>query len=158
APSDLCDDAEFLRRVYLDVIGTLPTPAEVRRFLADTSKDKRAKLVAELFERPEFADFWALKWADVLRVDRQTLGHQRAYAFYNWIRDSLAANKPLDAFARELLTAEGPLNDVGPANFYRVAAKPGEMASSLSQALLGVRIACAECHHHPFDRWGQNDY
>src|SRR5262249_28660286 len=81
-----------------------------------------------------------------------------AYGFYKWVRDSLATNKPLDRFARELLTAEGPLNDVGPANFYKVAGKPGEMASSLSQVLLGVRIACAECHHHPFDRWTQNDY
>jgi hypothetical protein len=157
-PSDLCDDAEYLRRVYLDLNGTLPTPTEARQFFADGAKDKRAKLAAALLERPEFADYWALKWADLLRIDRQALGHERAYGFYKWVRDSLATNKSLDRFARELLTAEGPLIDVGPANFYKVAAKPGEMASSLSQVLLGVRIACAECHHHPFDRWTQNDY
>src|SRR5205085_7110796 len=80
------------------------------------------------------------------------------YGFYRWVRESLAGNKPLDRFARELLLAEGPLDEVGPANFYKVATKPGEAASSLSQILLGVRIACAECHHHPFDRWSQTDY
>ncbi len=157
-PSDLCDDSDYLRRVYLDVIGTLPTPAEARRFLADRRPDRRARLVDELLERPEFADYWALKWADLLRVDRQTLGHRRAYAYYRWIRESLAANKPLDQFARELLTAEGPLDESGPANFFKVVPKAGEAASTLSQVFLGVRIACAECHHHPFDRWSQTDY
>src|SRR5207302_364711 len=111
-----------------------------------------------LLQRPEFADYQALKWADLLRVDRQALGHEKAYAFYKWIRESFAANKPLDQFARELITAEGPLAEVGPANFFKVANKPGEAASSLSQIFLGVRIACAECHHHPFDRWTQSDY
>jgi hypothetical protein len=158
APSDLADDAEYLRRVYLDVIGTLPTPAEARRFFADPRPDKRARLVDELLERPEYADYGALQWADTLRVDRQALGHKRAYAFYRWIRESIANNKPFDRFARELLTAEGPLDESGPAAFYKVAVKPGEKASSLAQVLLGVRIACAECHHHPFDRWAQSDY
>jgi hypothetical protein len=157
-PSELADDAEYLRRVYLDVIGTLPTADEARRFLADRSPAKRQRLVEELLARPAFADFWALKWADVLRADRQTLGHKRAYAYYRWIRDAVAENKPLDRFAREILTAEGPLAEVAPTNFYRVVAKPGEQASALSQVFLGVRIACAECHHHPFDRWSQGDY
>jgi hypothetical protein len=157
-PSDLADDAEFLRRVYLDVIGTLPTAAEARRFLADTRPDKRARLVDELLERPEFADYWALKWADLLRVDRQALGHKDAYHYYQWIRASFAANKPLDRFTRDLLTAEGPLAESGAAGFYKVVAQPGDAASTVSQVFLGVRIACAQCHHHPFDRWGQNDY
>jgi hypothetical protein len=157
-PSELADDAEFLRRVYLDVIGTLPTADEARRFLASQEPKKRAQLVNELLARPEFADYWALKWSDLLRVDRAVLGHKRAYGFYRWIRESLARNKPLDQFARELITAEGPLDEVGPASFYKVTPKPGEAASSLSQVLLGVRIACAECHHHPFDRWSQDDY
>jgi hypothetical protein len=157
-PSGLCSDADYLRRVYLDVIGTLPTAAEARRFLADQRPDRRARLVDELLKRPEFADYWALKWSDLLRVDRQALGHKRAYGFYRWIRDSIAANKPYDRFVRELLTAEGPLAEVGPANFYKVVNKPGEAASTLSQVFLGVRIACAECHHHPFDRWSQTDY
>src|SRR5262249_3703432 len=120
-PSEPAGDAEFLRRVYLDVIGTLPTPAEARRFLADKRADRRARLGAGLLQRPESADYWALKWADLLRVDSQALGNKRAYSFYRWIRDSIAANKGLDRFARELLTAEGPLNEVGPAAFYKVA-------------------------------------
>jgi hypothetical protein len=157
-PSRPASDAEYLRRVYLDVIGTLPTPAAARRFLADKRADRRARLVDELLQRPEFADYWALKWADLLRVDSQALGNKRAYAFYRWIRDSLAANKPLDEFARELITAEGPLNEVGPVAFYKVVSRPGDAASTVSQVFLGVRIACAECHHHPFDRWSQNDY
>jgi hypothetical protein len=158
APSELCDDSTYMRRVYLDVIGTLPTADEARRFLADKRADKRDRLVDELLERPEYADYWALKWADLLRVDRQALGHKKAYTFYRWIRESIARNQPFDQFARELLTAEGPLEESGPANFYKVVNKPGEAASAISQVLLGVRIACAECHHHPFDRWSQTDY
>lgn len=157
-PSGVCDDSEFLRRVFLDIIGTLPTPAEVRRFLNDKSANRRAALVNDLLERPEYADYWALKWADLLRVDRQALGHKRAFNYYHWIHASLAANKPYDQFVRELLTAEGPLDQVGPANLFKVVTKPGEAASMLSQVFLGVRIACAECHHHPFDRWSQTDY
>ncbi len=157
-PSGLADDAEYLRRAYLDVIGTLPTAAEARRFLADRRPDRRAKLVDELLRRPEFADYWALKWADLLRVDRQALGHKQAYAYYRWIRQSLADNKPLDRFAREVITAEGPLTESGPANFYKVVSRPGDAASTLCQVFLGVRIACAQCHHHPFDRWSQDDY
>ncbi len=158
SPSGVCDDADYLRRVYLDLTGTLPTPEEARAFLADTSKDKRAKLVLALLDRPEFADLWALRWADLLRVDRQPLGHQRAHLYYKWIRDSIAANKPFDQFARELVTAEGPVGEVGPANFFKVVTKPGDVAGTVSQVFLGVRIACAECHHHPFDRWKQSDY
>jgi hypothetical protein len=157
-PSDLCDDAEYLRRVYLDVIGTLPTPAEARRFLDDDRADKRARLVDELLERPEYADYWALQWSDLLRVDRQALGPKRAYAYYQWVRDEVAANRPYDQFAREVVTAEGPLSEVAPANFYKAVPKPGEAASTLSQVFLGVRIACAECHHHPFDHWSTADY
>jgi hypothetical protein len=157
-PSDPAADAEFLRRVYLDVIGTLPTPAEARRFLADRRPDRRARLVDDLLSRPEFADYWALTWADLLRVDRQALGHKQAYAYYRWLRDGFARNRPLDEMARDLLTAEGPLGESGPAGFYKVVRKPGEMAGTLSQVFLGVRIACAECHHHPFDRWSQTDY
>jgi len=157
-PSDGCDDATYLRRVYLDLTGTLPTPEESRRFLSDTRPDHRARLVDELLERPEYADFFALKWADLLRVDRQVLGHKNAFAYYKWIRDSFAANRPLDAFARELLLADGPLAQVPSGNFYRVLSKPGERASATAQVFLGVRIGCAECHHHPFDRWTQTDY
>jgi hypothetical protein len=158
APSDLATDAEFLRRVSLDVIGTLPTADEARAFLNDTRPDKRTRLVDSLLQRPEYADFWALKWADVLRVDRQALGHKRAYDYYRWIRDSFADNKPYDQFCRELLTAAGPVSDAPAASFFKAVNQPGAMASTLSQVLLGVRIECAQCHHHPFDRWSQTDY
>ncbi len=157
-PSDLCDDAEYLRRVYLDVIGTLPTADEARRFLDDRRPDRRARLVDELLERPEYADYWALQWSDLLRVDRQALGVKRAYAYYKWIHESVAANWPFDEFARAVVTAEGPLGEDAPANFYKVVPRPGDEAGTLSQVFLGVRIGCAECHHHPFDRWGTADY
>jgi hypothetical protein len=157
-PSGPADDAEYLRRVYLDVIGTLPAPAEARRFLADRDPAKRARLVDELLARPEFADFWALQWADVLRVDRAALGPKRAHAYYKWLREGFAANAPFDRLARALVTAEGPLDEGGPAAFYKAVPKAGQAAGTLAQAFLGVRIACAECHHHPFDRWGQADY
>ena len=158
AASPSCDDATYLRRVYLDVIGRLPSPVEARIFLADEQPGKRSRLVETLFERPEFADYWALKWSDWLRVDRQILGHQGAYAYYKWIRDSLASNLPMDQFARQLITADGPLADHPAGYFYKVSKDPGETASMLSQVLLGVRIDCAKCHHHPFDRWSQDDY
>jgi len=157
-PSDLCDDATFLRRASLDVIGTLPTPAEVRAFLADSRPDKRTRLIDALLERPEYADYWALKWADLLRVDRQALGAKQAQAFHRWIRAQFAANRPLDEFARAVVAAEGPLDEVPAAAFFKAVRKPGEAASHLAQVFLGVRIACAECHHHPYDRWGQTDY
>lgn len=158
APSPPCDDAEFLRRVTIDLIGTLPTAAEARRFLDDKSSDKRARWVEALFDRPEFADYWALKWSDLLRVDRQALGHKGARDYYEWIRESFATNKPLDRFAAELLTADGPLSERPEGALYRVMNKPGDLAGTVAQVFLGVRIACAECHHHPYDRWSQTDY
>ena len=157
-PSEPAGDGDFLRRVFLDIIGTLPTADEARTFLKDERPDRRSQLVEQLLQRPEFADFWALKWSDVLRVDRQALGQKRAYAYYRWIRESLAANKPYDQFCREIVGADGPLPETPAANFYKVVTKPGEMGGTLSQVFLGVRIECAQCHHHPFDRWSQADY
>ena len=156
--SGIADDAEFLRRVSLDVIGRLPTSAEAREFLQDKHEGKRARLVDRLLEMPEYADFWAMKWADLLRVDRQALGQRAAFAYFSWVRDSVAANKPLDQFAREMLTAEGPLTEQPAGYFYKVVKKSGEMAASTSQVFLGIRITCAECHQHPYDRWTQRDY
>jgi len=157
-PSGAASDADFLRRVFLDIIGTLPTPEEARAFLADTRPDRRSRLVDQLLERPEYADYWALKWSDVLRVNRLTLGHKRAYAYYRWIREQLAANVPYDQFCRAILTAEGPLSEAPAGSLFKVVTRPGDMASTVSQVFLGVRIECAQCHHHPFDRWSQTDY
>ncbi len=157
-PSPLCDDATFLRRVHLDLIGTLPTGEVARQFLEDQNSEKRQKLVEQLLKRPEFADYWALQWADLLRVDRLALGRKGAYEFYSWIRGSFRNNKPYDQFVRELVVAEGPVSKAPAGHFYKVVTKPGEMASTVSQVFLGTRIECAQCHHHPFDRWSQTDY
>ena len=158
ASSGLCDDATFLRRAHFDIIGTVPTPAEARTFLADTRPDRRARLVDSLLARPEYADYWALRWADLLRVDRQVLGHKGAFAYYQWIRGALLENRPFDQTARELITAEGPLDETAAGHFYKVAKRPGDMSGMVAQVFLGVRIACAECHQHPYDRWSQRDY
>ncbi len=157
-PSGLCSDEDFLRRVALDLTGKLPTATEVRDFLADTRPDRRAQRVEILLRTPEFADFWALKWADVLRVDRQALGHKRAYAYYRWIREQFAQNRPYDDMSRDLLTATGPLGEAPAGALFKVLGQPGPTASAISQVFLGVRIECAQCHHHPFDRWSQHDY
>ena len=157
-PAEVCTDAEFLRRVQIDLIGTLPTSEEARRFLNDGRPNKREQLVDELLKRPEFATYWALKWADLLRVDRQALGHKAAYDEYRWIRTALAANMPLDQFARAVVTAEGPLSENPQGYLFKAVPQPGPAASAVSQVFLGVRIECAQCHHHPYDRWSQTDY
>ncbi|MBI1314463.1 DUF1553 domain-containing protein [bacterium] len=157
-PSELCSDADFLRRAYLDIIGTLPTADEARTFLASNDPQRRNRLVDELLQRPEYADLQALKWSDVLRVDRLALGHKAAYSYYHWIRDSFAQNRPFDEFTREVVTAAGPLSDHPAGYLYKVTKTPGTAASTLSQVFLGVRLECAQCHHHPFDQWSQRDY
>ena len=157
-PSPPSDDATFLRRTYLDIIGTLPSTVEAREFLTDASDSRREDLVDRLLERSEYADYWGLKWSDLLRVNRLELGRKNAYLYYQWIRDSFSKNKHLDRFAHELITAEGPIREQPAGLFYKVVSDPKQMASTLSQALLGVRIECAQCHHHPYDRWGQEDY
>ncbi|MEZ6044797.1 MAG: DUF1549 domain-containing protein [Planctomycetaceae bacterium] len=156
--SGVCSDEDFLRRVYLDLIGTLPTPEETRQFLADQSEDRRERLVTELLERPEYATYWALKWSDLLRVDQLKLGRKGAYNYYNWIRTSFEQNKPFDQFAEELLTAEGPITESPSGYFFKAVDDPGQAASTVAQVFLGIRIECAQCHHHPTDRWSQSDY
>jgi hypothetical protein len=156
--SGLASDREFLRRAYLDTLGLLPTPDEVRAFLADPAPDKRARLVDRLLERPEFADFWALKWADVLRIQDEKLKGQGARAYHNWVRESIAANKPMDQFVREIVTATGPTFESAPANFFRVLGSTDELGEATAQLFLGVRMSCAKCHNHPFERWTQDEY
>jgi len=157
-PSGLCDDAAFLRRATLDCLGTLPTPEEVRAFLHDAAPDKRARWIDHLLTREEYADFWALKWADLLLVDREKLGERGAYEFHRWLREQFARNRPYDQWVRELVTASGDSARNGPANFFRAADAPEAAARTVSQAFLGVRIECAQCHHHPFETWSQQDY
>ncbi len=157
-PSGLCSDEEFLRRVYLDAIATLPTAEEIRAFLADQDPDKRKKAIDRVLERPEFVDFWALKWGDLLRNNRNVLQEKGMWSFHNWIRAALRDNVPVDQFVRDILTAEGSTYMDGPANYYRVGNNAADWAETTSQVFLGVRIQCARCHHHPFEKWSQDDY
>ena len=157
-PSPSCDDATFLRRATLDAIGLLPTAAEARAFAADPATDKRAKLIDQLLARPEFAEHWALKWSDLLRNEEKVLDAAGVDAFYAWIRDSLAAGKPIDRFVRELVSARGSTYENPPANFYRANRDPTTRGESVARLFLGVRLQCARCHTHPYDRWTQDDY
>jgi hypothetical protein len=158
SPSALADDATFLRRVYLDAIGTLPTAAEVRAFLDDSEPNKRDKIIDKLLDRPEFVDFWALKWGDLLRINRDLLQEKGMWSFHNWVRASLRDNKPLDQMAREILTAEGSTFTEGPANFFLAARNPADWSETAVQLFMGVRLQCAKCHQHPFEKWSQDDY
>jgi hypothetical protein len=157
-PSELVDDGNFLRRVYLDSIGTLPTVAEARRFLGDSAPDKREKLIEELLSRGEYADFWAMKWADILRVDRERIQSNGTIAMTRWLREQFANNRPYDEFVTDVMTVSGSTVSESPAAFYVVHNDAEKLARSISQAFLGVRIECAQCHHHPFEKWGQHDY
>ena len=157
-PSELADDATFLRRSTLDCLGTLPTPAEVREFLADRSPGKRAAWIDRLLAREEYTDYWSLKWADILLVDREKLGDRGAFELHRWLRDQFAANRPYDQWVRELITAAGDSGKSGPVNFYRASDTPDALARTVCQAFLGVRLECAQCHHHPFEKWSQQDY
>jgi hypothetical protein len=157
-PSDLCTDQEFVRRAYLDLCGIPPTPAETRAFLANSNKDKRAKLIDQLLERPEYADFWTLKWSDVLRSDRKAVQLKGIYVYQEWIHEHIARNTPFDQVVRELLTASGSTFSNPPANYYRVARDPQNLAETTVQLFFGIRMQCAKCHNHPFERWTQDDY
>jgi hypothetical protein len=157
-PSDLATDEEFARRVFLDTIGTLPTANEVKAFLNDKSADKRKKLIDDLMERPEYVDFWTYKWGDLLRVNRETLTEKGMWAFYAWVRDAVANNKPWDKVVYEVLTANGSNFSDGPSNFYRISRTPEDLTETVSQAFLGIRVQCARCHNHPFEKWTQQDY
>lgn len=158
APSELCDDATFIRRVFVDTIGTLPKPSEVRAFLTDSSPDKRSRLIDSVLSRNEYADYWALKWADTLLVDRKQLGERGAFEFHHWLRSQMAMNRPYDEWVRELVTATGISGKYGPVNFYRALRTSDDAAKGISQAFLGIRLDCAQCHHHPFEKWGQDDF
>lgn len=162
SPSAPADDATFLRRAALDICGTLPTVEEVTAYVADQRTDKKSKLIERLLERPEFASYFALKWADILQNRGQgySTSQQRpgTTLFAAWIRDSIAENKPYDRFVSEILTATGSQDRNPPALWYRHVRTTRDYVESISQAFLGVRIQCAQCHHHPAERWSQSDY
>jgi hypothetical protein len=157
-PSPLCDDSVFLRRAYLDAIGRLPTAEEAREFASDDAAGKRSRQIDALLIRPEFADYWALKWADILRTEEKVLDTQGVEAFHGWIRDCIASARPLDQFARDLVTGVGSTYKHPPANFYRANRDPSTRGETTARLFLGTRLQCAKCHNHPFDRWTQDDY
>jgi len=157
-PSGLCTDSAFLRRAYLDVIGRLPTAEEARVFLSTSSPDKRTKLVDALLNRPEFADFWANKWMDLLRPNPYRVGIKATFNYDAWIRDKFRRNVPYDQFVRELLTAQGSTWKNGAVTYFRDRREPDELITITSQLFLGVRLECAKCHHHPFEALGQEDF
>jgi hypothetical protein len=157
-PSDLSTDTAFLRRASIDALGALPRPDDVRAFLADKDPNKRARWIDTILDRPEFADYAALRWADVLQVNRDKLGDRGAFEMHRWLREQMARNRPYDQWVRELLTATGSSALIGPVNFYRASATTEEVTRAVSQAFLGIRLECAQCHHHPFEKWSQEDF
>jgi hypothetical protein len=158
-PSEVADDATFMRRVSLDVAGRLPTLEEARAFLADTSADKRDRLVDRLVDSPDYADHFANKWSALLRNKRALPAHKHGnYAFFDWIRDSMAQNKPYDQFVREVVAAAGDTADNPPVTWYRQVTTPTMQLEDTAQLFLGTRLQCAQCHHHPYEKWSQQDY
>jgi hypothetical protein len=161
-PSEPCSEEVFLRRAFLDVIGSLPKPEEARAYLADPDPKKRSKLIDRLLERDEYADFWALKWGDLLRIKSEypvRVWPRGVLTYHRWVRSSVATNKPYDQFVRELITANGSDFQVGAANYYRAVQKrePQTYAEATAVLFMGARLDCARCHGHPTENWGLDD-
>ncbi len=159
-PSELCTDEEFLRRVYVDITGTMPTFAEYERFVADTDAMKREKLVDDLLGRKEFVDIWVMKWAELLQV--RTIANRvekkPMLAYYNWLREKIAGNTPTDKMVQELLGARGGSFSNPATNYYQTETETLKVSENVAQVFMGMRIQCAQCHNHPFDRWTMDDY
>ncbi len=160
APSEPADEPAFLRRAYLDATGTLPTSAEVEGFLADTSPDKRRRLIDRLLERPEYADYWAYKWSDLLLVSTNSdhLNRTALWDLYNWIHDSVAENKPWDQFARDIFASSGSSRENGALNYFVLHKDTIDLAENTTQAFMGQTLTCARCHNHPLEKWTQVQY
>lgn len=168
SPSELCDDATFLRRASLDAIGALPTAEDARAFLQSTDPHKRDQLIDRLLGltgdpkldtyNDQFAAYWSLKWSDLIRNNSAVLGESGMWALHNWLRESFRTNKPMGKFVSELITAKGSIFSNGPANYFRIANNPSDLAESTAQLFLGKRLQCAKCHHHPYERLSQADY
>jgi hypothetical protein len=160
-PSELCSDEVFLRRACVDIIGRLPTPEQFAAFMADTSPNKREKLVDELLSRKEFIDLWVMKFAELLQIrttDNQTVSYKSALLYYNWLQEKLSANVPMNKIVQELLGASGGTFKSPAANYFQVTTEQLLLAENTAQVFMGMRIQCAQCHNHPFDRWTQNEY
>ncbi len=159
-PSELCTDGEFIRRLYLDVCGKLPKADEVRAFLRDTHPDKRARLIDHCLEDRDYAAYFALRWGSILRNSSQAGAEQAAYAFHEWLRDMIAQNRPYDEFVRGIVAAAGEWQEAPAVNWYWQMRDDQlhQAVADTAQIFLGLRLQCAKCHHHPYERWSQNDY
>jgi len=159
-PSGTCDDATFLRRASLDITGELPTPEEVAAFLGDKAENKREKLVDELLNRKEFTEMWVMKWAELLEIRSHdnVVYPKAALGYFEWLRGQMLAGAPLDRIVRSLITANGSTLRDPAANYYEMEPDPQKLAENTAQVFMGMRIQCAQCHNHPFDRWTLNDY
>ncbi|MBV6501468.1 MAG: hypothetical protein CJBNEKGG_03980 [Prosthecobacter sp.] len=158
-PSDICDDGTFIRRVTLDITGRLPTADEMKDFMASAEPGKRTQLVNRLLDSAEYAEYFANKWSALLRNQRTQPTYARgSYLFWSWIRDSIADNMPFDQFAREVVAASGSLDQHPPVAWYRQVKEPKTQMEDVAQLFLGTRMQCAQCHHHPFEKWSQQDY
>lgn len=151
-------DSKIVRRLFIDIIGRLPTPQEAQQYINDTTPDKQAKLVDWLLEQPEYADHWANKWTDLLRPNPYRVGIKAVLNYDNWIREAFRENRPYDQFVRGLVTAEGSTFRNGASTLFRDRRSPDEVTTLVSQLFLGIRLDCAKCHHHPFERWSQDDF
>ena len=151
-------DSKIVRRLFIDIIGRLPTPEEAQQYINDTTLDKQAKLVDWLLEQPEYADHWANKWTDLLRPNPYRVGIKAVLNYDNWIREAFRENRPYDQFVRGLVTAEGSTFRNGASTLFRDRRSPDEVTTLVSQLFLGIRLDCAKCHHHPFERWSQDDF
>ncbi|QDU40996.1 Bacterial Ig-like domain (group 2) [Maioricimonas rarisocia] len=156
--SPACSDSEFIRRAYVDTIGLLPTAEEVKAFLADTSEDKRDRLIEDLLGREEFVDYWTYKWSDVLMLNGTLLRPEALKSYYEWIRGHVEKNTPWDQTVREVLTATGNSFENGATNFYALHQTPEDMTENACQAFLGLSIGCAKCHNHPLEKWTNDQY
>ncbi len=159
-PSELCSDEQFIRRVSIDLTGTLPTPAQVTQFVADQDPTKRDRLIDALVDSPEYSYYFANQWADILRVKRRGQADRArgTFAFHDWIRDAMATDKPYDQFAHEILGASGDEVNSPPTVWYKELQEPQQFVDDTAQVFLGLRLACAQCHHHPYEKWSQDDY
>jgi hypothetical protein len=160
-PSELCTDESFVRRAFLDIVGLVPTREEVDRFMADASSDKRAKLVDELLSRKEFVELWVMKWAELLQVrtfNNGRMSYKATVLYHGWLQDRIAKNVPFDEMVRELLSASGGTFTNAATNYYQVENDTLKLAENAAQVFMGMRIQCAQCHNHPFDRWTMDDY
>jgi len=157
-PSEVCSDSQFVRRTFLDVLGVLPTADEARSFEEDASPGKRGRLIDHLLERPEFAAFWATKWGDLFRIKHDTLSRHAVHKFHRWLVRAIETNMPYDQFVYELVTAAGDTVENPPANYFRAAADTDDCIQTTTQTFMGVRMRCAKCHNHPYERWTQDNY